>query len=158
VTQPIDPALTLNKELADRLIGVCVEALPGKAYGLVGGKDAYRPENLYPCSTNLRNTPEWKSLFEAFGDFYRDPDRGFVISPEEQGQIMSQIEARGESFIGVFHSHRFTSPDPTELDMAFHFGPHMFCYIVSVVKPDHPELKIYRLEDSAFQDIPFRIV
>lgn len=158
VSQHLGPALELRKELTDKLISVCVEALPGKAYGLVGGKDAYRPENIYPCSSNLRNTPEWKSLFEVFGDFYQDPDRGFVISPEEQGQIMKQIEARGESFIGVFHSHRFSSPDPSELDMTFHFDPHLLCYIVSVVKPDHPDLKIYRLEDSSFQGIPFRIV
>ena len=158
MSQRAESILALRKELADELIGVCVRALPGKAYGLVGGKDAYRPQSLYPCSTNLRNAPEWKPLFESFGDFYQDPDRGFVVSPEEQRDILNRIETRGESFIGVFHSHRFTDPDPSELDLAFHIDPQMFCYIVSVMKPEAPELRIYRLEECSYEEVPFQLI
>jgi len=72
----------ISKKLADELIHVCLDALPHKAFGLVGGRDISHPQSLYPCSTNLRNEPEWKALFESFGAFYQDPDLGFVIRPK----------------------------------------------------------------------------
>jgi proteasome lid subunit RPN8/RPN11 len=158
VKEDAGETIALPKELADKLIHVCLEALPGKAYGLVGGKDAYHPASIYPCSTNLRENPEWRSLFESFGEFYKNPDRGFVISPEEHRDILKRMEARGESFIGVFHSHRFTGPDPSDLDIALHAGPMLFCYIVSVVKPEEPRLKAYRLYQSHYEQMALHIV
>ncbi len=158
VSQKSGPILALRKDLADELVGACVQALPSKAYGLVGGKDVYHPESIYPCSTNIRNAPEWKSLFESFGDFYQDPDRGFVVTPEEQRDVLNRIAARGESFIGVYHSHRFTNPDPTELDLAFHIDSRMLCYIVSVMRSESPELRVYRLDECSYEKIPCRIL
>jgi proteasome lid subunit RPN8/RPN11 len=158
VSQTKSPTLDLRKELADELIGACVDALPSKAYGLVGGKDVYHPQSIYPCSTNIRNAPEWKPLFESFGDFYQDPDRGFVVTPEEQRAVLNRIEARGQSFVGVYHSHRFTDPDPTELDLALHIDSRMLCYIVSVVRAESPQLKVYRLEESSYEEVPYRLL
>ncbi len=148
----------IEKGLAGKLIRVCTEALPAKAYGLVGGKDLHHPESIYPCSTNLRNTPEWKSVFESFGDFYKDPERGFVVSPEECRDVLKKMEASGESFVGVYHSHRCTHPEPSRADLALHVDPELFCYIVSVVNPDMPGLKIYRLDKDRHQEIPFKMI
>ena len=47
----------IQRKLADRLFRICQEALPAKAYGLVGGNDLYHPQSIYSCSANLRNTP-----------------------------------------------------------------------------------------------------
>jgi proteasome lid subunit RPN8/RPN11 len=149
--------ILIEKGLAGKLFRVCTEALPAKAYGLVGGKDLHHPESIYPCSTNLRNTPEWKSVFESFGDFYKHPDRGFVVSQEECRQILKKMETSGESFVGVYHSHRYTHPVPSKVDMALHVNPILFCYIVSVVNPAMPELKIYRLGKNTYQEIPFEM-
>jgi proteasome lid subunit RPN8/RPN11 len=148
----------IGKPLVEKLTAVCLEALPAKAYGLVGGKDPHHPESIYPCSTNLRNTPEWKSVFESFGDFYKDPDRGFVISPDEYRQVLEKMEAAGQSFVGVYHSHRCHHSEPSQLDMALHVDPTVLSYIVSVVDPDKPEIKIYRLERTVYAQIPFRVI
>ena len=158
MTRNLHETVVLARSLNDNLIGVCVEALPDKAYGLLGGSDPYHPRSLYPCSTNLRNNPEWKPLFESYGDFYtKDAGRGFVISLEEQRDILREMETRDESFIGIYHSHRFTAPGPSQLDLDLHIAPHLFCYIVSVVTPESPELKIYRLEKPRCEEIPFRV-
>ena len=147
----------LPKELADDLIDVCLKALPRQAYGLVGGRDGYRPQSIYLCSSNLRNTPEWKKVFDSFGDFYKNPDRGFVLDPEEQIGILEKMRARGETFVGVFHSHRWNPPVPTQADLALHVNPQLFCYIISVIHPERPELQIYRLEDHRHhEEIPYR--
>ncbi len=148
----------IRRELADRLFRVCREALPAKAYGLVGGKDLYHPQSIYPCSANLRNTPQWKPVFESFGNFYKDPDRGFVISPEEQQDILKDMETRGESFIGVYHSHRCTHPEPSKVDLALHIDPNLFCYIISVEEPNSPALKMYRLQKTSYQTILYETI
>lgn len=147
----------VRKELVEELIQICVAALPKQAYGLVGGKEASHPSSLYPCSTNLRNTPEWRHIFESLGEFYHDPDRGFVIAPEELLGIWNQMRARGESFIGVFHSHRWHGPVPTKADLTLHGNPNILSYIISVVRPDRPKIKIFRLLESRYEDAPFQI-
>ena len=63
--QPAKLEIFISRQLIEELIRLCVSALPHKAYGMVGGTDFHHPKSLYPCSTNLRNTPEWKPLFES---------------------------------------------------------------------------------------------
>jgi proteasome lid subunit RPN8/RPN11 len=150
--------ISIQKELVDALIRICLEALPRQAYGLVGGRDVYHPSNLYPCSTNLRNTPEWRPVFESLGEFYRDPDRGFVIAPEELLTIWNQMRERGESFAGVFHSHRWHGPVPTKADLKLHGDPDILSYIVSVAGPNRPALKIYRLHETQYESMPYEVI
>jgi proteasome lid subunit RPN8/RPN11 len=147
------PEVFISDQLIRELTGICVRALPHKAFGLVGGDDLYHPKSLYPCSTNLRNTPEWKPVFESYGDFYSDPDLGFVISPPEVRVVLDAMESRGESFVGVFHSHRFLCAEPTEIDIALSTDSSLLSYIVSVVDPSHPEIGVFRLGDGSYQSI-----
>jgi proteasome lid subunit RPN8/RPN11 len=148
---PAFPDIYTKKSLLDRLVQICLEALPHKAFGLVGGTDLYHPISLYPCSTNLRNSPEWKPIFESYGEFYRDPDLGFVISPPEVKTVLDTMESRGESFVGVFHSHRYLRANPTEIDVALSADSNLFSFIVSVADPSEPEVGIFRLSGGGFQ-------
>lgn len=148
----------MRPELFEEFIRISLETLPHKAYGLVGGRDLHRPRSLYACSTNLRNTPEWRELFASFGEFYTDPDRGFVITPGEYRDVMKTMKARGESFIGVFHSHRCRCAEPSEVDTAFHFDSDLLYYIVSVVEPEKPEVRIFRLFETHYEEIPFQLL
>jgi proteasome lid subunit RPN8/RPN11 len=154
LNEPARPEVFISEQLVDELAGICVRALPHKAFGLVGGDDIYHPKSLYPCSTNLRNAPEWRQIFESFGEFYRDPDLGFVISPPEVKTVMETIDSRSESFIGVFHSHRFLCAEPTEIDLALSADTCLLSYIVSVVNPSTPQIGIFRLNGGRYQNIP----
>lgn len=140
----------ISGHLVDELTRVCVSALPHKAFGLVGGDDLYHPKSLYPCSTNLRNTPEWKPVFESFGDFYQNPDLGFVISAPEVQAVMKSMASRGERLAGVFHSHRFLPAEPSIADMSLNSDPGLLCYIVSLVNPSSPEVGIFRLGGGGY--------
>jgi len=152
--RPERPEVFLSKHLIGELIGICVEALPHKAFGLVGGEDLYHPKSLYPCVTNLRNTPEWKPIFESFGEFYGDPDLGFVISPPEVDRVLKIMESRREAFIGVFHSHRILPAEPSDIDIALSSDSDLLCYIVSIVNPSAPEVGVFRLNGGGFVNIP----
>jgi len=138
---------------------LCLQALPRQAYGLVGGAGASAPETVQPCRTNLRQDPRFGPLFEAHGDFYRDPDRGFVIDPREYLQIVGGMERRiGQRLVGVFHSHRCLDARPSALDRDFHFDPSLVCYIVSVRRPSEPDVRAYHIEGGRFHEIPIEIV
>ncbi len=151
---PDRPEVFIGKSLIEELIRICVSALPHKAFGLVGGADLYHPKSLYPCVTNLRNTPEWKPVFESYGDFYKDPDLGFVISAPEVKTVLEAMESRREHFIGVFHSHRVLRAEPSDIDIALSSDPSLLCYIVSTVNPSAPEVGIFRLNGGGYVNIP----
>ena len=51
--QPVRPEVFISNHLTEELIGICVDALPHKAFDLVGGDDVCPPRNLYPCRANL---------------------------------------------------------------------------------------------------------
>ena len=152
--QAAAPRVYISEHFIKELADICVRALPHKAFGLVGGIDPYHPRSLYPCSTNLRNTPEWKPIFESFGEFYRDPDLGFVISSPEVKSVLDMMDSRGESFVGVFHSHRFLRAEPTEIDIALSTDSSLLSFIVSVVNPSDPEIGVFRLGNGGYQNIP----
>ena len=151
--QHVKPEISISRKLYAELIRICLDALPDKAYGLVGGSDIYHPESLYPCSTNLRNTPEWTIIFDSFGEFHRNPDVGFVMEPSEVKSVVDKMSARGESLVGVFHSHRFLSVEPSKADIALS-SPGLLCYIISVNDPPSAKVGIYSLSDEGFQSIP----
>jgi hypothetical protein len=150
----VEPGVFISEDLIADLTRICVSALPHKAFGLVGGGDVYHPKSLYPCVTNLRNTPEWKPVFESYGDFYRDPDLGFVISAPEVKSVIDLMDSRREVFVGVFHSHRFLCAEPTAIDIALSADSSLLSYIVSVVNPSAPEIGVFRLTGGAYQRIP----
>jgi proteasome lid subunit RPN8/RPN11 len=152
--QPAKPELFIGRNLFDQLVKVCLDPLPHKAFGLVGGTDIYHPKSIYPCTTNLRNDPGWKELFESYGEFYRDPDLGFVISPPEVKTVMDKIARQQESFIGVFHSHRYLHAEPSEIDIALSSDSSVLCYIISVARPAAPEVGIFRLNGGGYERIP----
>jgi proteasome lid subunit RPN8/RPN11 len=152
--EPVKLEVFISKHLIEELIRICVDALPHKAFGLIGGEDLYHPKSLYPCSTNLRNTPEWKPFFESYGEFYKNPDLGFVIAPPEVKAVLDIMESRRESFIGVFHSHRYLGAEPSDIDVALSTDPGLLCYIVSTVNPSAPEFGVFRLNGGGYVSIP----
>ncbi len=155
--QRVRSEIVISRDLHAELTRICLDALPNKAYGLIGGSDKYHPKSLYPCSTNLRNAPEWKAIFDSFGEFHRNPDVGFVIDPSEVKTVIDEMWARRESLVGVFHSHRFYNVEPTKADIALSSDPDLFCYIISVRNPPAAKVGIYSLLDDGFQSIPIAI-
>jgi proteasome lid subunit RPN8/RPN11 len=147
------PEIFVAQSLLEDLARLCLGALPHKAFGLIGGADLYHPKSLYPCVTNLRNTPEWKPVFESYGDFYNDPDLGFVIAQPEVKAVLEAMESRGETFVGVFHSHRYLSAKPTEIDVALSAEASLLSYIISVANPSAPEIGVFRIGFDGYRII-----
>ena len=81
--------------------------------GLIGGSKG-RPETYYP----IKNITD-------------DPDRSFLMDPQEQINAMRVMCKLGEELIGIFHSHPYTSADPSAADLDLAAYPDVIYYIIS---------------------------
>src|SRR5512139_2531269 len=153
VDEAASNSVWVTRTLFDELVRLAVGALPRKAYGLVGGTDRAHPVTLYPCSTNIRDTPGCREVFESFGSFYRDLDRGFVVAPEESSALLEAMAVKGERLVGVYHSHRCRGAHPSDLDVALHYHADVLCYIVSVVDPARPDTRVYEIGEGGCRQL-----
>lgn len=83
------------------------------------------------------------------------PD-SYFMDPEQQVQIFSEMERRGEDLLGIYHSHPDgpLRPSATDLKLAFH--PEVVYFIVSLKDKQNPELGAFRLDDQRFIKLPIR--
>lgn len=145
--------LKLKKGLLEEMISMCKKVLPRKSFGIVAGRNGIA-EELYPLKTNLRPIdPVINTLFESYGEFYHDKDRGFWIDPEEQLSKVKEIERKGQRIIGIYHSHRCLCSVPSQVDMDLHYDPNVLAIIVSLVDPNSPEVKAYIMGDNSYAEI-----
>ncbi|OHB74164.1 MAG: hypothetical protein A2Z34_03875 [Planctomycetes bacterium RBG_16_59_8] len=143
--------MKISPELLEALVGLCRLALPGKAFGLISGPAPGCAEEIYPMRKNLREvSPVVNRLFEAYGEFYRDPDRGFCFDPREFAEVEGQIRRKDRRVVAVYHSHRVLPAAPTQVDRDLHYSPDLFMVIVSVADPDAPAVEVFKKEGESF--------
>lgn len=150
-TRACAPALRISKGALDRLVRICTDALPGKAFGMLIGPEPGLAREIRPMQRNLRQISALvNSVFESYGDFYRNRDRGFCFDPGELAELEESVRRRNWRIVGVYHSHRCRHPEPSQVDIDFHYSPEALAVIVSVVNPEAPEVKAFRIRDGAF--------
>jgi|SRR3989344_3761330 len=161
--QQSESRVFIPRNLVANLIGSAIKTLPKKTYGLIGGLDLYHPTSMYQCRSNLRNSDSyWKERIDSFGDFYKNPERGFIIDPKEVLNVYKKMEEKKEHIVGVFHSHRcFVPGEPTEIDMALHLQcqPHVLAYLLGVMDPAKPTLRVFKvLSEDQYRELNFSLL
>lgn len=91
-------SLTLSHEQWTQMRGQMQAALPEEACGLLAGRDS-RVEAVYPLENEAHS-----------------PTR-FVIDPSAQVASMLDMEANGQDFLAVYHSHPQGPPHPSGTDI-----------------------------------------
>src|SRR3989344_7422740 len=136
-----------KKGLIDELYNLALSNF--KVYGLIGGKDIFKPTSVYRCYFNLRNDLQYRDIFDSHNEFHKlHPELGFVISPSESSIIFKRMKKAGEKPVGVFHSHRYHGTFPTSLDIKTHFDDSLLCYILGVKDVSKPELKVFSIKEK----------
>ena len=149
--------LNFRKELMNKLILICKNELPKKAYGIIAGRKNFVHE-IYPFYTNLRiSEPEIDEIFNSFGEFYRNRDRGFWIDPEEQLKVMREVKKKKQEIIAIYHSHRCLYAIPSNVDIDLHYSPKVLAIIVSLIDPLKPEVRAFKIKDDTFKEYKIRI-
>lgn len=119
--------LRISRDAYLRMVGHCYDGLPDEACGLLGGH-AGRSQAVvcYPTAN-----------VAASARVYTVDPKGFLAADRD-------AEARGQSIIGVFHSHTHTDAYPSPTDVAQAPDPEWH-YILVSLRDTAPVVRSYRI-------------
>lgn len=123
-------AVSLPAPLADEMIRHARTGAPHEVCGIVAGENS-RFTRVYPA----RNVAD-------------NPAVTYQIDPQEQLRIFKEIDERGWEVAGIYHSHPASPPFPSPTDLRLAFYPDAVYFIVSLMRPDRPEVRAFRLDQT----------
>ncbi len=121
--------LKIKAILVDEMIKHAREGLPLEICGILGGKDGVASV-LY----RIANA-------EASGVH-------FLMDPREQLDAMEDLDEKGLELMAFYHSHPANPAWPSAEDVRLAFYPDVFIVIVSLMNPDKPDVKVFRIIDK----------
>ncbi len=121
-------ALVLDAESLEQIIRRSKEALPAEACGLMLGKNG--------------RVLEVRPTANAAGSASR-----YQLDPDEQFLIFKEVEERGWTVLGVYHSHPTSEAYPSETDLELAFFPEFYHLIVSLMDERNPQVHLFRIDD-----------
>lgn len=129
------PALRHIRELA-------VAAWPNEACGLLVGLPVGDGGRVVRA-LSMRN-------------FHDDPARGYTIDPEHYLYAEREARLRGQTILGVWHSHPHgdAAPSPTDRELACHGWSYL---IAGVTNGRLQALKCWRLQEEEFVEQPIQV-
>jgi proteasome lid subunit RPN8/RPN11 len=129
--------MRLSKKAWEHLLEHAKRCLPEEACGLLGGHGDWA-NAFYPVTNALHSPTE------------------FFMEPSEQLRAFKQLLQDGYELVAIFHSHPPAPPIPSrrDLERAYDFErrqpyhPSVRHLILSLMNPEHPVAKCYRLTDD----------
>jgi proteasome lid subunit RPN8/RPN11 len=113
---------------------------PEECCGLLGG-EAHSAVSVYP----LRNVAP-------------RPEVAYEAAPEELFEAQRRMRARGETLVGVYHSHpRAQEPEPSRTDVRLAFYPEAFYLIIGFDDAGGCVLRAFRISEreGRWEPAPF---
>ncbi len=102
--------LCLGRQALTVLEAILLAAAPEEGCALLlGRRDPWRVEQVWPCLNVWEPSPERR--------------RRFALDPREQLQAQKWARARGLTVLGSAHSHPLSAPVPSALDRSLAFTP-----------------------------------
>jgi len=140
--------IVLPKELLFDLIQRSLQSLPRKTYGMFLSSMRHgMPEEFHIFESNIRNTPEWKSFFESYGEHHiKHDDAGFVVDPQELLEFYEDIQSRNMIPVGLFHTHKRHQAIFSQIDRDLHCDSDLWHLIISIADPSNPDVRAYCIE------------
>jgi proteasome lid subunit RPN8/RPN11 len=121
---------TIEQHYIDEMIAHARREAPLECCGVLGGRDG-RALKLYQA-TNAEHSRYC-----------------YNIEPQELFRINRECEENGWQFLAIYHSHPDSAayPSPTDVRLAA-LWPQSLYFIVSLLSPENPELRAFRIRDG----------
>jgi len=134
---------------------------PKECCGLLAGKSG-RVERVYRITNRADRAVDLfaeRGLMPQSGaDPSRLPNERYVMDPEELFRALREIEAAALDHLANYHSHPATPPWPSRTDVEFAaYWPHVAHLICSLVDPDQPTLRAFRIVNGQVCEVPIRV-
>ncbi|MFL6254699.1 MAG: M67 family metallopeptidase [Pyrinomonadaceae bacterium] len=129
--QPDTPTVfKLPHTLVEEMFAHARACAPEECCGLLGGEGEHAA-TVYP----LRNVAPC-------------PEVAYEAAPEELFEAQRSLRARGETLVGVYHSHpRSTDPAPSRTDVRLAFYPEAFYFIIGFGVEGEGVLRAFRISE-----------
>lgn len=130
----------ISRKLVEEMFAHARECAPEECCGLLGG-EGERAASVYP----LRNVAP-------------RPEVAYEAAPEELFEAQRRMRARGETLVGVYHSHpRSTEPVPSRTDVRLAFYPEAFYFIIGFEAGGEGVLRAFRISEreGSWEPVPF---
>jgi len=128
----------LERKHADEIIAQAREEAPNECCGVLAGRDG-----------------RVEKLFRAI-NAEKSPDR-YNVDPHELFRIHQQCFAKGWDFLAIYHSHTHTEAYPSPTDVRLAAWPDSTYIIVSLVDPENPVLRAFRIQEGRVSEEELRI-
>lgn len=120
--------MRLRRALAGEMFAHARAASPEECCGLVGGVGV-EASSVYP----LKNVA-------------REPSKSYEAAPTELFDAQRRIRVRGESILGIYHSHpRAHDPEPSAADVRLAFYPAAVYFIIGFDEQGECVLRAFRV-------------
>jgi len=77
----------------------------------------------------------------------------YMIDPQEQLTVWTQIEDGGEVVWAIVHSHVASSAEPSQTDVGLAFFPDSLYVIVSLMDDERPTARAWSIVDGAVSEV-----
>ena len=136
--------LRIGKEFADEMIAHALQDDPNECCGILAGKDG-KVVKLYRM-TNIEASP------------FR-----FSMDPREIAQVDIEAGNNGWDLLAIYHSHTRSEAYPSDTDARLAAGtcelwPDVRYVLVSLMDPDNPQVRLFRVHGGAVTEEPLKII
>ena len=130
--------MRFSRALLDQLIQHARDDLPNECCGIVASDDGAAVKVFR--ATNAEASPVRYSL-----------------DPREQYRITMEIDEQGWELGAIYHSHTRSEAYPSQTDVNLAFYPDAIYVIVSLRKPDDPEVRAFRIADERIEEVALTV-
>lgn len=121
--------IKIPRTIYNDIIAHAREGFPLEVCGILGGRDGV-VETIY----RMTNTDA--------------SNEHFMMDPKEQFAVAKELRVRGVEMLAIYHSHPETPARPSEEDIRLALTPNVSYVIVSLMAPDTPVLKSFRISSG----------
>ena len=125
--------LTLPDALIDEMIAHAREEAPNECCGIIAGQDG-RAVKLFRANNS-----------EA------SPFR-YNVDSKDLFRIHRECDENGWEFMVIYHSHTASEAYPSATDVRLAFWPDTFYVLVSLMEPDEPVVRAFRIVDGRVEE------
>jgi [CysO sulfur-carrier protein]-S-L-cysteine hydrolase len=123
----------ISRQIVDEVIAHAREEAPNECCGMIGGEDG-SAGTIYR-SINAEASPLRYSL-----------------DASDQFRIMEEMEESGEELLAIYHSHTASAAYPSQTDVNLAAYPDAVYLIVSLQRPDDPEVRGFWIRDGEIEE------
>jgi proteasome lid subunit RPN8/RPN11 len=131
--------LKIPQHIHDDIIAHAREGLPLEVCGILGG-----------CGDTV------EAMYRVTNS--DASNEHFSMEPKEQFAVVKDMRIKGVKMLAIYHSHPETPARPSEEDIRLALTPGVSYVIVSMMAPNAPTLRSFRISDGQVENEEVQVV